>query len=96
TRDDAVTIWIGGSSVTCVRGEIEIATSGGDPRSPELSWTTAPLGPARVDLADKEAVRRVVEPRPDPDRKLAAIRAAAAHAFPIGDIDSGVEEIERG
>ena len=29
--------------------------------SPEFVWTTAPLGPARVDLEDKEAVRRVLD-----------------------------------
>ena len=29
-------------------------------------------------------------------QKLAAIRAAAAHSFPSGEIDSMLEEIERG
>ena len=31
-----------------------------------------------------------------PERKLAAIRAAARHSFPIGDIDQVNAEIERG
>ena len=29
--------------------------------APEFTWTSAPLGPALVDLADKEAVRRVLD-----------------------------------
>ena len=28
---------------------------------PEFTWTSAPLGPALVDLEDKEAVRRVLD-----------------------------------
>ena len=28
---------------------------------PEFVWTSAPLGPARVDLEDKETVRRVLD-----------------------------------
>lgn len=32
----------------------------------------------------------------DPGRKIAAIRAAAGHAFPTGDIDSMLAEIARG
>lgn len=32
----------------------------------------------------------------DPGRKIAAIRAAADHAFPAGDIDSMLAEIARG
>jgi hypothetical protein len=32
----------------------------------------------------------------DPDAKLAAIRAAARHAFPTGDIDEMLGDIERG
>jgi hypothetical protein len=30
------------------------------------------------------------------DQKLAAVRAAAGHGFPTGDIDEILEEIERG
>ena len=29
--------------------------------APEFVWTTAPLGPALVDLEDKEAVRRILD-----------------------------------
>jgi hypothetical protein len=29
--------------------------------TPEFAWTTAPLGPALVDLEDKEAVRRILD-----------------------------------
>lgn len=29
--------------------------------APEFVWTSAPLGPARVDLEDKEAVRRILD-----------------------------------
>jgi plasmid stability protein len=29
--------------------------------APEFAWTTAPLGPALVDLEDKEAVRRLLD-----------------------------------
>ena len=29
--------------------------------APEFHWSSAPLGPARVDLEDKEAVRRVLD-----------------------------------
>lgn len=32
----------------------------------------------------------------DPDRKVAAIRAAAGHSFPTGDISSMLAEIDRG
>lgn len=32
----------------------------------------------------------------DSERKLASVRAAAAHAFPSGDVDDMLAEIERG
>ena len=32
----------------------------------------------------------------DPERKIAAVRAAARHAYPTADIDQMVAEIERG
>jgi hypothetical protein len=41
-------------------------------------------------------VARRQDPRGDPARKLAAIRAAAAHAFPTGPIDRMLAEIESG
>jgi hypothetical protein len=36
------------------------------------------------------------EPLGDAGKKLEVVRAAARHAFPIGDIDQVLEEIERG
>ena len=33
----------------------------GDAPTPAFTWTSAPLGPALVDLEDKEAVRRVLD-----------------------------------
>jgi plasmid stability protein len=32
-----------------------------DTPTPEFTWTSAPLGPALIDLEDKEAVRRVLD-----------------------------------
>jgi plasmid stability protein len=32
-----------------------------DTPAPEFTWTSAPLGPALIDLEDKEAVRRVLD-----------------------------------
>ncbi len=32
-----------------------------DTPAPEFVWTSAPIGPALVDLEDKEAVRRVLD-----------------------------------
>ena len=32
-----------------------------DLRAPEFRWTSGALGPARVDLEDKEAVRRALD-----------------------------------
>jgi hypothetical protein len=42
----------------------------------------------------RDARRR--QPGGDPAGKLAAIRAAAAHAFPTADIDEMLADIERG
>ena len=43
--------------------------------------------------AVRAACRR--EPRHDSDKKLAAIRTAARHAYPTGDIDQMLAEVER-
>lgn len=32
----------------------------------------------------------------DPERKIAAVRAAARHQFPVGDIEAMLTEIEQG
>jgi hypothetical protein len=42
----------------------------------------------------RDAYRR--EPENAPDKKLAAIRAAARHDYPTGDIDQMLAEVERG
>lgn len=47
-----------------------------------------------VRLVLREARRKISDG--DPDRKLAAIRAADRHAYPTADIDQMVAEIERG
>ena len=53
-------------------------------------------------MTASEWVRQVVrqaqrnEPRGDPKKKLAAVRRAAEFAFPTGDIDQMLAEIERG
>jgi hypothetical protein len=53
-------------------------------------------------LTTSEWVRQVLRqaerdlPTEDPDRKLAAIRAAVRHEFPTGDIDEMLGDIERG
>jgi hypothetical protein len=46
----------------------------------------------------REATRRAAEQEPQIDRgkKLGAIRAAAAHAFPTANIDEMLNEIDRG
>jgi hypothetical protein len=36
------------------------------------------------------------EPLEEPERKLAAVRAALRHDFPTGDIDTMLDEIESG
>jgi hypothetical protein len=54
----------------------------------------------RVTVAEwvRQALRlaRRQEPTGDLDRKLAAVRAGARHAFPSGDIEQMLDEIERG
>ncbi len=54
----------------------------------------------RVTLSDlvRTAVRDELRRAPvnDQGKKLAAIREAARHAFPAGDLDQMLEEIERG
>ncbi len=46
----------------------------------------------------RQVLRRARAERPGGDRarKLAAVRAAARHAFPTADIEAMLEEIERG
>jgi hypothetical protein len=46
----------------------------------------------------RQALRQAGESEPlrEADRKLEAIRAAARHSFPTGDIDQMLAEIERG
>lgn len=46
----------------------------------------------------RHALRRMRsrEPLKAPERKLEVVRAAAARAFPAGDIDQMLDEIERG
>lgn len=39
---------------------------------------------------------RLQQPRVDQARKLAVLRAAAAHEFPTGEIDELIEETTRG
>ncbi|MCC6764557.1 MAG: antitoxin [Deltaproteobacteria bacterium] len=56
----------------------------------------------RERLTTAEWVRRALRaarraaPRTDAKKKLAVVRAAAGYDFPTGDIDSMLEEIERG
>jgi hypothetical protein len=38
-----------------------VAESERDVPAPEFVWTSAPLGPALVDLEDKETVRRILD-----------------------------------
>ena len=42
----------------------------------------------------RESIGR--EPRPDAGSKLRAVRVASAHAFPVGEIDDLLAEIEQG
>jgi hypothetical protein len=46
----------------------------------------------------RQALRAATREEPDRgrDKKLAAVRAATAHAFPTADIDTMLSEIERG
>lgn len=54
----------------------------------------------RVTVAEwvRQALRlaRRQQPTGDLDRKLAAVRSAARHAFPSGDIEQMLDEIEQG
>lgn len=56
----------------------------------------------RSNVTVAEWVRRALrnarrrEPTRDAERKLAAVRAAATHAFPTGDVAQMLAEIERG
>ncbi|HEV8238480.1 MAG TPA: CopG family transcriptional regulator [Thermoanaerobaculia bacterium] len=54
----------------------------------------------RVSVADwvRDAIRlaKREQPSSSPERKIAAIRAAAQHQGPTADIDVMLEEIERG
>lgn len=54
----------------------------------------------RVTVAEwvRQALRlaRRQEPTGDLDRKLAAVRGGARHAFPSGDVDQMLDEIEQG
>ena len=54
----------------------------------------------RLTIADwvRHALRaaRKQQPTGDLDRKLSAVRAAARHGFPTGEIEEILEEIERG
>jgi transposase-like protein len=56
----------------------------------------------REGVTVSEWVRQVIRraggqgPKGDQSRKLAAVRAAALHSFPTGDIEEMLEEIERG
>jgi hypothetical protein len=47
-------------------------------------------------VRQKLRAARVAESVADPARKLEAVRAAAAHSFPTGDIDQLLAEIEHG
>ena len=55
---------------------------------------------ARVSVAEwvRSALRagRQAAPASAPDRKLAVVRAAARHAFPVGEIGTMLAEIESG
>lgn len=46
----------------------------------------------------RQALRaaRQEEPGAEPEKKLAAVRVAAAHSFPTADIDEMLAQIERG
>ncbi|GMU67341.1 MAG: hypothetical protein AMXMBFR36_36150 [Acidobacteriota bacterium] len=55
---------------------------------------------ARVSVADwvRDALRakRQAAPASAPDRKLAVVRAATRHAFPVGEVGAMLAEIESG
>lgn len=54
----------------------------------------------RLTIAEwvRQALRaaRKLQPKGDAELKLRAVRAAARHSFPTGDIEQVLEEIERG
>ncbi len=52
-----------GKSMGQVASELlaQAVSTPADAPAPEFVWTSAALGPARVDLEDKEAVRRVLD-----------------------------------
>lgn len=52
-----------GKSMGQVASELLARAVASDPslRVPDFAWTTGDLGPARIDLEDKEAVRRVLD-----------------------------------
>jgi hypothetical protein len=54
-------------------------------RKTTATWVREQLRAARSAAGD-----------PDPERKLRAIREATTYAFPVGDIDEVLAEIERG
>jgi hypothetical protein len=67
---------------------------------PELRDIQRAARAQRMTVAEwvRQALRAARRGRPsrDPDRKLAAIRAAARHSFPTADIERMLEEIESG
>jgi hypothetical protein len=52
-----------GKSMGQVASELlaRVVAESSDAPPPEFTWTSAPLGPALVDLEDKEAIRRVLD-----------------------------------
>jgi hypothetical protein len=52
-----------GKSMGQVASELlaRVVAESSDAPAPEFTWTSAPLGPALVDLEDKEAIRRVLD-----------------------------------
>jgi hypothetical protein len=55
-----------GKSIGDVISEIVspvLAAAKPPPGRPEFHWRTAPMGPAKVDLEDKEAIRQALEGR---------------------------------
>jgi hypothetical protein len=67
---------------------------------PELREIQKAARAQRVTVAEwvRQALRaaRRRQPVVDPRRKLEAIRAAARHSFPVGDIEQMLAEIESG
>ena len=52
-----------GKSMGQIASELlaRVVADSSDAPAPEFRWTSAPLGPALIDLEDKEAVRRVLD-----------------------------------